>query len=94
MNSSQLLITVGDECCAICGGYVVLNETHTYRNQVFELPKVALNITESFLLRRKFSNDDLNRIQVNLTLLPLYGQATKKPCRYYYAGLLVSVHVH
>ncbi len=35
-----------DDSCALCGGHVEPNETPTYRHQVFELPKVTLDITE------------------------------------------------
>ncbi|ENM5760120.1 IS66 family transposase [Vibrio mimicus] len=35
-----------DTCCQECGGEVIPNSSPTYRHQIFELPKVALDITE------------------------------------------------
>ncbi len=35
-----------DTCCTQCGGNIVLNTESTHRNEVFQLPKASLDLTE------------------------------------------------
>ncbi|WP_255334786.1 MULTISPECIES: IS66 family transposase [Xenorhabdus] len=45
-DTDTIVRCLPDDGCTLCGGHVEPNTTPTYRHQVFELPKISLDITE------------------------------------------------